>query len=119
MRKWIHLAVTLCLLISFSQAPLEHFHTDDPNHDHGQAHLHWDHHNAEPPFWEAEDHDEDTHWIDWLAGDGNPAAKMLIVLPANIYSIQLQAVEFRRPAPALKNHDPPWRAGLPARAPPA
>ena len=121
MRKWFHLAVSVALLISFSQAPLGHFHADDPDHDHGQgdAHLHWNHDEATIPSWEAEDHDADAHWIDWLAGDGNPVAKMLIVLPSRIYSVHLQAVESLRPAPAPKNLDPPWRAGLSARAPPA
>lgn len=108
-------------MISFSQAPLGHLHADNPNHDHGhgEAHLHWDHDEAEVQVWEAENHDEDARWIDWLAGDGNPSSKLLIILSAQIHSTQLIAVESLRSAPAPKNHDPPWRAGLPARAPPA
>jgi hypothetical protein len=117
--KCLHLAVTLCLLISFGQAPLGHFHAEDPDHDHGETHLHWHHDDIDDPAWEAQEHDRDAYWIDWLAGDGNPAARMLIVLPARQHSTQLQVTETFRPAPAPKNHDPPYRASLPARAPPA
>jgi hypothetical protein len=115
LRACLHFAVAVNLLIAFSQSPFGHVHSDGLGH---AQHLHWHLEDPDHPMIEAEEENEEALWVDWLAGDGTSFAKTLIVLPVSAYSFAWMRYGLVRPAPALRSHDPPWRAGLPARAPP-
>ena len=121
MRLWFHLGAVGSLLFAFGQSPFGHFHLEDAEHGHGhgEVHLHWMHGASDGPEMEVEDSDGDAHWTDWLAGDGISAAKIIVDFDACGESTALAVLDVLKTAPTPQNHDPPWRAGLPARAPPA
>ena len=117
----MHLSVAVALLISFSHAPLQHFHPDDweHRHSHGDAVPSTGHdQEAEGPAFEPFDHDANAQFTDWLAGDGTSAQKYQaecprIELPETIVVLAEVHVAF-----APRSHDPPAVRHLPARAPP-
>lgn len=118
----LHGGLILALLISFSQAPQDHFHPGDANHDHDHhAEEHSDHRHVDcdhEPSLDALDHDSTARLKDWLAGDGSTSTKQDAELVALGSAEVLAVVERAVPLVSLKNHDPPPVQQRPARGPP-
>jgi hypothetical protein len=120
-RAPLHLLTVAALMAAFCQSPFAHFHEGESLHsrEHAQTHSHLDlHEDPDYPVWEAEEHEDDTRWVEWLAGDGSIDHKFWVTLPSVPHVISLAAQTCEASAPTPCNHDPPWRAGLPARSPP-
>lgn len=123
MRRALHLGVVSGLLLAFAQAPFLHVHDRDHGHEHSHgfahAHSHWPLEHSDNPALEAHDHDSDARFLDWIAGDGTSDTRLAAALPVEIVIPDL--IEHRGLAPGFtpRNHDPPWRVSLKARAPPA
>jgi hypothetical protein len=130
MRLVAHVGLVLALLISFSRAPQDHFHSADPDHTHSHSHSHHDPgHEADSGYkavhgsgeleLEAPDHDSTAQFKDWLAGDGSAAAKQSVEPLAATTSLPALTEQRRSLAVlSVRNHDPPTIAVHPARPPP-
>jgi len=122
-RLALHSGVILALLISFSQAHLDHFHPGDP--DHGHDHLasarvaeELDDHDHESVL-DAPDHDSTARLKDWLAGDGSTPSKQYAESVSLLDALALVVVERSVSIVSLRNHDPPAFRVEPARGPPS
>jgi hypothetical protein len=122
MRLALHGGLILALLLSFGKAPYDHFHPEEPEHDH-------EHHAPLQSFarsyeadgeaaWTEEDHDASARWKDWLAGDGNAPSKEHAEAVSFSPSETLVARERAIAIVTLRNHDPPLVYSQATRAPP-
>lgn len=122
MRLVLHSGLVLALLISFSQAPHDHFHPGDPEHDHDQhsdrhvAH-HFDDHGHDSAL--DADHDSTARLKDWLAGDGSAPSKQYAESVSLLDASALVEVARSVAIVSLRNHDPPEASVAPARGPPS
>jgi len=120
MRGVFQLGVVASLLLAFAQAPFNHAHASDPDHEHarGFAHTHWES-NHDGSAWESDGHASDARMIDWLAGDGSAPAKFVPELPDSLAEVVLVRQAVQTPDLMPRNHDPPWRSIPHLRGPPA
>lgn len=123
MLKIAHIGIVATVLLAFWQAPFQHRHEADPDHEHarGLAHIHLgeheDHHQQGAVFEDA-DHGADAHLVDWLASYRTNVVKVVPSLPEQIFVFQVSSHETPLVAIVKHNHDPPGQSRLLPRAPP-
>jgi hypothetical protein len=117
-RRFSAIGGILALLLAFGQAPSAHFHPLDPGHDHDHAAV--ASHRGAPAgaHLESADHDQTARYLNWVAGDGSSAPKLFALTTNAFRALPLPSARARAAKVNARNHDPPRRHRLPARAPP-
>jgi hypothetical protein len=108
-------------LLAFAQAPFLHVHDEGGAHEHarGFAHAHWPGQRSGGLAPDSGDDADHGRALNWTAGDGRFPVKMAAEAPAPV-SIPEPAAHSTRVAELVpRAYDPPWRACLQPRAPPA
>jgi hypothetical protein len=131
MWRYAHIGIIASLLVTFAQAPFQHSHDHHPNHVHAHGlnlahfadhHVHDDADHHADEAGQAFDHPDEASSArlqDWLAVDGKAHPKLDFELPVAMVSPLLVIQTMIRERRHGQGHDPPWRASLHPRAPPA
>ncbi len=112
--------LSLCLVLSFVQAPFQHIHASDPHHRHakGFVHAHWSH-GSRPGVTATAKYDSDALPLAWFAGDGRAAVQFaftLVEAPTVPVPVMPAGEAIEQPSP--RGHDPPFVLTSIPRAPP-
>ncbi len=120
MHKLISISTLVLLVLSFGEAPFEHVHASDPDHDHarGLSHMHGMLLRADEPSLTEVDPGSDARMVEWLAGDGRFPIEQK-ALPAPSIAVPVFNTLLVSPLEILsRGHDPPSRSNPNPRGPP-
>jgi hypothetical protein len=121
-RPLLSILLDIALVLTFLQAPFQHFHKDEENnhHPHPFLHVHFAHYHspASKPEVTAFDPDDDAVYQSWFALVSHD-----LIVPISLLATvcDFSAVETEEPyidRPISGGHDPPPRARTAPRAPP-